>query len=370
VLGDDGLPAAHQSLVGQGISHFQHHDQSPSVSEHMPEQVVPQQVMPEHGTTRSAALLGPHHQAEQQPGSLEVLPQHVTTSPTPLLDSQMSSQSQQQQSSSPSDPKQHESLLTDQQRDPSHMPTQTSFSAAPLLELHGPAHSQHSYSDSQSVSQLNHEQHLPTAQLSSTPLLSPIERADPASAGQAVPSPSSSTPGTALVYSGKVPEQQLGDRSQPVQAIGAIANAPGALVTTLRSVVHAPKPVTEEEEKDEEAEREMSQRERALRSLSSKGIQLSHSASGKASGSHRRTQESGSETVGKQSLGPWQLRHHGGLINRASGRFAHDNPAAISRDNSSDSTVQEAVNGQIVSQRAGAVRALSSRFDLGANLRR
>ena len=95
VLGDDGLPAAHQSLVGQGISHFQHHDQSPSVSEHMPEQVVPQQVMPEHGTTRSAALLGPHHQAEQQPGSLEVLPQHVTTSPTPLLDSQMSSQSQQ-----------------------------------------------------------------------------------------------------------------------------------------------------------------------------------------------------------------------------------------------------------------------------------
>jgi len=101
--------------------------------------------------------------------------------------------------------------------------------------------------------------------------------------------------------------------------------------------------------------RQLSVRERALRSLSSKGIQLGRSASNKASRFGHAKLESGSETAGRSVQGSRQQLQDGDSTDITGSNL----------DKDSDGMDGAAENSQGLSQRAEAVRALSLRLDMG-----
>lgn len=112
------------------------------------------------------------------------------------------------------------------------------------------------------------------------------------------------------------------------------------------------------EEEDSSPQGNLSAREKALRSLSSKGIQLSPSASGRASRLSHAGQGSGSVTVSKQSLGSRYMPDSERISDGQDGKSAIDH-----------SNVGDAAEGsQGLSQRAKAVRALSLRLNMGTKL--
>ena len=107
---------------------------------------------------------------------------------------------------------------------------------------------------------------------------------------------------------------------------------------------------------DEVPEAELSPMQRALRSLSSKGIQTIRSPSGKDFGEARTPRDGGSFSTGKLSLGPL----HGLGPNVASKEAIAGSDCHI--QGLGDEGVQEPV-----SQRAGAVRQMASRLNLRSN---
>ena len=111
-----------------------------------------------------------------------------------------------------------------------------------------------------------------------------------------------------------------------------------------------------QEAAEEDSMRQLSARERALRSLSSKGIQLGRSASGKASRLGHGRLESGSGTAGKPVQGSWQQLQNGDMTNVTGSNLHKD----------SDGMDRKAEDSQGLSQRAEAVRALSLRLDMGS----
>lgn len=112
------------------------------------------------------------------------------------------------------------------------------------------------------------------------------------------------------------------------------------------------------EEEDSSPQGNLSAREKALRSLSSKGIQLSPSGSGRASRLSHAGQGSGSVTVSKQSLGSRYMPDSERISDGQDGKSATDH-----------SNVGDAAEGsQGLSQRAKAVRALSLRLNMGTKL--
>ncbi len=113
--------------------------------------------------------------------------------------------------------------------------------------------------------------------------------------------------------------------------------------------------VQEAAEEEEDSMRQLSVRERALRSLSSKGIQLGRSASNKFSRSGHAGLEPGSETAGRPVQGSWQQLQDGDSTNVTGNNL----------DKDSDGMDGVAEHSQGLSQRAEAVRALSLRLDMG-----
>ena len=105
---------------------------------------------------------------------------------------------------------------------------------------------------------------------------------------------------------------------------------------------------------DEVAEADLSQRQRALRSLSSKGIETSPTASGKGCGGVHTLRGGGLVSPGKLSPGPRQGQLQGGSSNEAEG-VGSGQPQRWGVEG-----VQEPL-----SRRAGAVRALASQLNLG-----
>lgn len=101
--------------------------------------------------------------------------------------------------------------------------------------------------------------------------------------------------------------------------------------------------------------RQLSVRESALRSLSSKGIQLGRSASNKASRFGHARLESGSEIAGKSVQGSRQHLQDGDSVHST----------ASNQDKDRDG-MGGIADGHRLSQRAEAVRALSFRLDMGS----
>lgn len=107
---------------------------------------------------------------------------------------------------------------------------------------------------------------------------------------------------------------------------------------------------------DEVPEAELSSMQRALRSLSSKGIQTMRSPSGKDFGEARTPRDGGSFSPGKLSLGPLH-----GL-----GPNATSHEAKMGSDGHIQGLGDEGVQ-EPLSQRAGAVREIASRLNLRSN---
>ena len=259
-----------------------------------------------------------------------------------------------------------------------------------------------SHADSDSVAQLPHD-----IKLSSTPLLAPHVSADPAAPGQALASPldhmvsdhihaSSDMQDTGMSPSATAqhsePERSIvtdvrratvraspwenvsSQQSFPVstgigntqtaadqvavlgvndhalsQSSGAVNEQVGAHATDGRTL----------KEESSIPDGDLSQRERALRSLSSKGLQLGRSASGKASRLAREGSNSGA--AGKLPLERWEMQNSS-VNNDTANRPVEGNQSAF---------VLDGINGPVVgimeeelSQRAKAVRALSFHLDL------
>ncbi|KAA6419179.1 MAG: hypothetical protein FRX49_10919 [Trebouxia sp. A1-2] len=110
-----------------------------------------------------------------------------------------------------------------------------------------------------------------------------------------------------------------------------------------------------QEAAEEESMRQLSVRESALRSLSSKGIQLGRSASNKASRFGHARLESGSEIAGKSVQGSRQHLQDGDSVHST----------ASNQDKDRDG-MGGIADGHRLSQRAEAVRALSFRLDMGS----
>lgn len=107
---------------------------------------------------------------------------------------------------------------------------------------------------------------------------------------------------------------------------------------------------------DESLEAELSPMQRALRSLSSKGLQTNRSPSGKDSGDARALRDGSSVSPGKLSLGSWHGQH------------LHESPneAEVGNGGYSQGVGDEGVQ-EPLSQRVGAVRELASRLNLRSN---
>ena len=108
------------------------------------------------------------------------------------------------------------------------------------------------------------------------------------------------------------------------------------------------------EDTDQILEGQLSARQRALRSLSSKGIQMRRTASGKGSGELCNLQASGSGNYGKLSLGLRQGQRQG---------TEESNSHVAPADGKIDGGVNNGSTAEPLPQGAGAVRVLASRLD-------
>lgn len=106
------------------------------------------------------------------------------------------------------------------------------------------------------------------------------------------------------------------------------------------------------EDADQIPEGQLSARQRALRSLSSKGIQMSRTASAKGSGELHNLQAGGSGNYEKSSLGLWQGQR----------QDTDSNDHGVT-DGKTDQGVNSASTAEPLPRGAGAVRALASRLD-------
>ena len=171
--------------------------------------------------------------------------------------------------------------------------------------------------------------------LSSTPLLS------------------SSDQKQTVARAGQPPSSPLGPATPPEAQVGSAELC--SVSPTLSAQPLSSSGVQEAAEEEEDSMRQLSVRERALRSLSSKGIQLGRSASNKASRFGHAKLESGSETAGRSVQGSRQQLQDGDSTDITGSNL----------DKDSDGMDGAAENSQGLSQRAEAVRALSLRLDMG-----
>ena len=153
------------------------------------------------------------------------------------------------------------------------------------------------------------------------------------------------------IRAGQPPPSPLGPVTSPEAQVGS------AEFCSVSPVLSAQPPSSPgvQEAAEEDSTRQLSVRERALRSLSSKGIQLGHSASGKASRFGHARLESGSETAVESVQGSQQQLQDGDSANTTGSNL----------DKDTDDTDHKAKDSQGLSQRAKAVKALSLRLDMG-----
>ena len=164
---------------------------------------------------------------------------------------------------------------------------------------------------------------------------------------------SSSDQGQTVARAGQPPSSPLGPATSPEPQVGSAELC--SVSPTLSAQPLSSSGVQEAAEEEEDSMRQLSVRERALRSLSSKGIQLGRSASNKASRSGHAGLEPGSETAGRPVQGSWQQLQDGDSTNVTGNNL----------DKDSDGMDGVAEHSQGLSQRAEAVRALSLRLDMG-----
>ncbi len=156
-----------------------------------------------------------------------------------------------------------------------------------------------------------------------------------------------------VARAGQPPSSPLGPATSPEAQVGSAELCP---VSPMLSAQPLSSPGNQEAaEEEEDSMRQLSVRERALRSLSSKGIQLGRSASGKASRPGHGRLESASRTAGKSVRGSRQQLQDGDITNVTGSNL----------DKDSDGMNHKAEDSQGLSQRAEAVRALSFRLDMG-----
>ena len=155
-----------------------------------------------------------------------------------------------------------------------------------------------------------------------------------------------------IARAGQPASSPLGPATSPELQVGS------AELCSLSPAISA-QPLTspglQEAEEEEDSMTQLSVRERALRSLSSKGIQLGHSASRKASSFGHARPESGSETSGTPVQGSRQKLQDKGITDVTGSNL----------DKDSDGMDGVAEDSRGLSQRAEAVRALSLRLDMG-----
>ena len=112
-------------------------------------------------------------------------------------------------------------------------------------------------------------------------------------------------------------------------------------------------------------EGQLSARQRALRSLSSKGIQLSRTASSKNSGELPNLPAPSFPSQGKLSRGPWREHSPNPSTNaETNGDVAKEGTLGSDGVNQSPSTH---LQSELLSHKIGSVRALASRLELGSS---
>lgn len=250
-------------------------------------------------------------------------------------------------------PRQHHSSTTPVQQAPSHAPTQRQDS--PLDESHPHLPCQHL--DGSAVLAPGH----PVPQLSNEPILAPNPGA-PSPLHEHQPQSENAAHHQPNVNLFRQRAAPLLDNNTPVLPMNQSSRltSPGieSASSRLRPSLGMTGPqhsfsVVPADSADEAPEAELSQRQRALRSLSSKGVQTSRTVSGKGD---RTPRDGSSEHSGKLPLGSQQ------------GRLQKTSPldSEVVNDERTKDGGGEGVQ-QPVAQKTGTVRALASQLNLGSD---
>ncbi len=195
---------------------------------------------------------------------------------------------------------------------------------------------------------------------------------------------SSSDQKQTVARAGQPPSSPVGPATAPEPQVGSAELC--SLSPMLSAQPLSSPGVQEAAEEEEDSLKQLSVRERAMRSLSSKGIQLGRSASGKPSRPGHARLESGSETAGRPVQDSW---HHDrdiingtgsnldiingtgsklDIINGTGSNLDIIDGTGSNLDKTSHGMDGMAEDSQGLSQRAEAVRALSFRLDMGSRV--